>query len=50
LRIIYYHFVKDQQIWLFTLYDKNEADDLTAAQKRAMKRAIEAEKKARQTI
>ena len=50
LRIIYYHFVKDQQIWLFTLYDKNEAEDLTAAQKRAMKRAIEAEKKARQTI
>lgn len=50
LRIIYYHFAKDAQIWLFTLYGKNEADDLTVAEKRVMKKAIEIEKKARKSI
>lgn len=43
LRIIYYHFAADQQIWLVTLYGKNEAADLTAAEKRALKMAIERE-------
>ena len=50
LRIIHYRFVKDHQIWLFTLYGKDEADDLTVAEKRAMKKAIEIEKKARKSI
>ena len=50
LRIIYYHLMKHKQIWLFALYDKDEADDLTVAQKRAMKKAIEIEKKARKSI
>jgi hypothetical protein len=27
--VIYYHFPGEQQIWLITLYDKNEASDLT---------------------
>jgi hypothetical protein len=30
LRIIYYYFPADHQIWLMTLYGKNEATDLTA--------------------
>ena len=47
LRIIYYHFASDDQIWLMTLYDKNEAVDLTPAQKKALKAAIEAELKTR---
>jgi hypothetical protein len=48
LRIIYYHFASDQQIWLMALYDKNEAADLTAQEKQALKRALERELAARQ--
>ncbi len=47
LRIIYYHFPADQQIWLMTLYDKDEASDLTAREKRALKALIESELRAR---
>lgn len=47
LRIIYYHFIEDAQIWLMTLYAKDEMNDLTAAQKRTLKAAIEAERRAR---
>lgn len=47
LRIIYYHFPSDHQIWLMTLYNKNEADDLTTAEKKALKAAIEVELRAR---
>jgi hypothetical protein len=43
LRIIYFHFASDHQIWLMTLYDKDEASDLTAQQKKALKVAIEEE-------
>jgi hypothetical protein len=43
LRIIYYHFRSDSQIWLMTLYDKNEAADLTAKEKKALKASIENE-------
>jgi len=48
LRIIYYFFVTDQQIWLMTLYDKDEATDLTPKDKRVLKDAIETELRARQ--
>jgi len=47
LRIIYYHFPSEHQIWLMTLYDKDEASDLTAEQKKALKSAIEKETAAR---
>jgi len=43
LRIIYYYFLADQQIWLMTLYDKSEASDLGPKQKKALKVALEAE-------
>ena len=43
LRIIYYHFNSDHQIWLMTLYDKHEAADLTAKEKKALKASIENE-------
>jgi hypothetical protein len=43
LRVIYYHFKSDSQIWLVALYDKNEASDLTAREKKALKAAIENE-------
>jgi len=48
LRIIYYFFVTDQQIWLMTLYDKDEAADLTPKEKKMLKDAIETELRARQ--
>jgi hypothetical protein len=43
LRIIYYYFPADQQIWLMTLYDKDEAADLAPREKRALKSALESE-------
>jgi hypothetical protein len=48
LRVIYYHFAADHQIWLMTLYSKNEAADLTREEKKALKTAIESEGKARE--
>jgi hypothetical protein len=47
LRVIYYHFVSDHQIWLMTLYDKGEASDLTANEKKVLKSSIESELEAR---
>ncbi len=47
LRIIYFYFESEQQIWLMTLYSKNEAADISAAEKRALKAAIDAELQAR---
>jgi hypothetical protein len=48
LRVIYYYFPGEQQIWLMTLYGKDEASDLTAKQRQALKNAIEIELRARQ--
>lgn len=47
LRIIYYWFLSDEEIWLLTLYDKDEGVDLTKEQKDQLKRAMEAERAAR---
>ena len=47
LRIIYFFLPEDDQVWLFTLYGKDEAADLTPAQKAQLRAAIEAERKAR---
>jgi hypothetical protein len=49
LRIIYYHFSSDHQIWLMTLYSKDEASELTAGQKKALRVAIQEELAARAT-
>lgn len=40
LRIIYYLLLGDEQIWLFTLFGKDEAVDLTPDQKRLLREAI----------
>ena len=40
LRVIYYHLVEGAHIWLITLYDKDEADDLTPAEKKAYSRLV----------
>jgi len=47
LRVIYYFLTADHQIWFFTLYDKDEATDLTTEEKKALKKAIQAELEAR---
>jgi hypothetical protein len=47
LRVIYYHFANDAQVWLMTLYDKDELTDLTPAAKRALRAAINAEREVR---
>jgi hypothetical protein len=43
LRVIYYHLEADDQVWLITLYDKSEMTDLSPAEKRLLKAAIDAE-------
>jgi hypothetical protein len=43
LRVIYYYFEQDMQIWFLTLYGKNEAADLTPKEKRLLKAAIDEE-------
>jgi len=47
LRVIYYHFSEDHQIWFLTVYDKDEASDLTSEEKKMLKRAIDLEKQSR---
>ena len=47
LRVIYYYLSADHQIWFFTLYDKDEAADLTAEEKKVLNKAIQAELAAR---
>ncbi len=47
LRVIYFWKDADDQFWLFTLYDKDEADDLTPAQSKLLKQRLDAEIKAR---
>ena len=46
--MIYYHFAAEHQIWLMTLYSKDEAADLTSGEKKALKAAIEREYAARE--
>ncbi len=43
LRVIYYWWRGGCQFWLFTLYDKDEASDLTAEQRTVLKRMLHAE-------
>ena len=50
LRVIYYYLIKDLQIWLLTPYDKDEAVDLTAKEKRLLKTAIEEETRQRSRL
>jgi hypothetical protein len=47
LRIIYYCFFSEEEIWLMTLYDKDEAADLSKNEKDQLRRALETERAAR---
>ena len=47
LRVIYYYLRADEQIWMLTIYGKDEAKDLTVGERAALRRAVEAEKEGR---
>jgi hypothetical protein len=39
--VIYYYLMADTQIWFMSVYDKDEAADLSGKEKRLLKAAIE---------
>jgi hypothetical protein len=43
LRVVYYWWDAGMQFWLFTLYDKDEMDDLTPQQRKDLKAMIKLE-------
>ena len=43
LRVIYYFWNSGSEFWLFTVFDKNESVDLTAEQRKQLKKRIESE-------
>lgn len=43
LRVIYYCWLGGAQFWLFTVYDKDEADDLTPEQRKMLKQLLKTE-------
>lgn len=47
LRIIYYWWMPGMQFWLYTLYDKDEADDLAQDERKALREMLKAELNAR---
>ena len=47
LRVIYYWWSGFDQFWLFTVYGKNEQDDLTPAQKKLFRKTLDRELNAR---
>jgi hypothetical protein len=49
LRIIYFWWKTGTQFWLFTVYDKDTMDDLSAGQRHSLKLTLDAELKARST-
>lgn len=50
LRVIYYGWLGGEQFWLFTLYDKDEATDLTSTQRKVLKHMLELELSQREPI
>jgi hypothetical protein len=48
LRVIYYWWLGGDQFWLFTVYDKDQADDLTPAQRKALRLLLKSELENRQ--
>ena len=47
LRVIYYWWLGGEQFWLFTVYDKDRADDLTPEQCKTLKRLLDRERQHR---
>ena len=48
LRVIYYLWLGGGQFWLFTVYDKDQADDLTTEQRKTLKHLLDTERQHRQ--
>jgi hypothetical protein len=48
LRVIYYWWLGGDQFWLFTVYDKDDADDLTPDQRQVLKQLLKNELDIRQ--
>ncbi len=49
LRVVYYWWVAGSQFWLFTLFDKDEAIDLSPEQRTYLRARIKAELEARRS-
>ncbi len=47
--MIYYWWVGGEQFWLFTVYNKDEMDDLSSAQRKHLKGLLERELAARRS-
>ncbi|TAJ80027.1 MAG: toxin [Gallionellaceae bacterium] len=47
LRVIYYWWMSGKQFWLYTVYNKDEMDDLTTAQRKLLKDLLKQELDAR---
>ena len=47
LRVIYYWWLSGKQFWLYTVYNKDEMDDLTVAQRKTLKELLKQELDAR---
>ena len=47
LRVIYFWWETGRQLWLFTLYDKDEMEDLSAKDRKALKDMLKRELEAR---
>ncbi len=47
LRVIYYWWIEGPEFWLYTLYDKDEAPDLTPKEKKLLRAMVKAELDAR---
>lgn len=48
LRVIYFWWSGGDQFWLFTVYDKDQADDLTPGQRKVLKKLLKTELEIRQ--
>ncbi len=48
--MIYYLLSEDEQVWLLTLYDKDEATDLAPDEKALLKAMVDKETKARREL
>lgn len=49
LRVIYYWWIGGDQFWFFTVYDKDQTDDLTPAQRKVLKQMLKNELEQRQS-
>ena len=47
LRVIYFHWGVGAQVWLFTIYDKDQMEDLDSRERRLLKQMLKLELDAR---